>query len=1071
LIQSSGENKEIRETLHHIASTAQTVLDADACVIFPINPITGRFFESLTVSSNYVLQEDELSAECLRSAKLVQAILKQGSLIVANLQQAHWQEEEPVAVMTQLSDVYAVVALALHIKQSHKPLGVLYLLYKTEKLIIKNHELFTICANYVSFILQGDWLQYRYQEVAHIGQEINHDLSDVVTLFQKLQKNIGRILDANYALILFVYQPQAQTLDIYQTEEGHSVQEINTPFEGASRYVIESKQTVFIRDINKEALYLPFQIVRVKGTNPQESFIYVPLLLGEQPLGVLSIQHPQANAYNDTDLFILKLLANHVALALYNTRLYSSLNQLNETGQILTQQFDSERALQTIVDNIKEAMSANIVILYPYHQVLQRIQPPCVAGTLLTPESQQTMYPTRSEGVVIAALRFTEAIFAQKSVDLYFWLQGRLPQSTESFYQREKISSTAVIPLRIDNRIVGVLFVNFRQPQSFDKPQKLLIEGLAHYASIALKSNQAFGTLSERHLRELLILQKIDQALNDNNNLEIRPLLHTILKLAHEHIPVTGQSSILLYNAHKRYFTQGALTGSRYEERVTDDFIPVTQKGIISWVVKYKKPARVDDVHHDLPWYNIYVQATADTVSELDVPLIDGDEVVGILNFESSRKAAFRPEDEQFLVTLAGQAVLTIKKAQAYEREKRFADRFRLLYKAGSELASITNLSQIEQAYRTITDIAQELSKSPVVIRRYDEESQVLHMTYASWYRYSPPSQYISLHEGFNGRVAREQKTWVIDDIYELSAEYPRPTDPTIRSLIIAPIIFKDQYYGNLELSHEGVAHFRDKDKEFFEGLAQQLASTLYRLEITRERQELGQRAQAAEVMIAAAQSTYEITHRLGNDLGLVEFWVSTIQEELKNLNVNNTLILGTLSYIKDAVNKVMHLSESLRTELQNDNDKERFVLISPRILLENTQDSVSLPANIQVTLEIEEHVALVWVIHQLIVDALRNFVTNAKEAMPEGGLLTLRARNIGRSVALEVIDTGVGISTEHQLKIFDLFFSTKRSSGFGLWSARRNVLKNRGTLEVKSEPTRGTTFTLLLPKAEEDFV
>src|SRR5689334_25400700 len=82
LLQPVGENSEISETLHHIANTAQTFLGADACVIFPINPITGRFFESLTVTSNYILQEDELSAECLRSAKLVKAVLKQETLIV-----------------------------------------------------------------------------------------------------------------------------------------------------------------------------------------------------------------------------------------------------------------------------------------------------------------------------------------------------------------------------------------------------------------------------------------------------------------------------------------------------------------------------------------------------------------------------------------------------------------------------------------------------------------------------------------------------------------------------------------------------------------------------------------------------------------------------------------------------------------------------------------------------------------------------------------------------------------------------------------------------------------------------
>ena len=263
------------------------------------------------------------------------------------------------------------------------------------------------------------------------------------------------------------------------------------------------------------------------------------------------------------------------------------------------------------------------------------------------------------------------------------------------------------------------------------------------------------------------------------------------------------------------------------------------------------------------------------------------------------------------------------------------------------------------------------------------------------------------------------------------------------------------------------MAHFHDKDQEFFEGLALQLASTLYRLEITQERQELEQRAQAAEVMISSARSTYELTHRLGNDFGLVEFWVTTIKDELKKLNADSPLISERLKYINDAAGKVMSLSERLRAELSVGEEHDRFILLPPRVLLEDAQNSVSLP-NIQVQMEVKEDVAPVRVIHRLIANALINLVINAKEAMPQGGLLTLRARNIGRSVALEVIDTGIGIPKEHQSKIFELLFSTKSSSGFGLWSAQNNTWKNRGTLKVESEPNRGTTFTLLLPRAEE---
>ena len=60
--------------------------------------------------------------------------------------------------------------------------------------------------------------------------------------------------------------------------------------------------------------------------------------------------------------------------------------------------------------------------------------------------------------------------------------------------------------------------------------------------------------------------------------------------------------------------------------------------------------------------------------------------MLGVLNFESTKEGAFHQEDEDFLLTLAGQAVLAIKNAQAYEREKRLAEEGRVLNEISKEI-------------------------------------------------------------------------------------------------------------------------------------------------------------------------------------------------------------------------------------------------------------------------------------------------------------------------------------------------------------------------------------------------
>jgi signal transduction histidine kinase len=298
-----------------------------------------------------------------------------------------------------------------------------------------------------------------------------------------------------------------------------------------------------------------------------------------------------------------------------------------------------------------------------------------------------------------------------------------------------------------------------------------------------------------------------------------------------------------------------------------------------------------------------------------------------------------------------------------------------------------------------------------------------------------------------------------------------KQSDPEMYSFIVTPIMFKDRYYGNLGLRHEDVGHFQGTDIHFFEGLAQQLASTIYRLETAQARQVYEQRAVSAEEMSSIGQSAYEVTHRLGNDLGLVESYVSDIQLELGSLDVDSEFIFRKLENIVQAVRTVLNLSRELKNQLASlgatDEAASEPVIISPASLLEELREHTVplLPPNTQIDTEIDDDIAYIQAIPGSIDDVLLNLIANAIYAMPDGGKITLRARNAGRYVALEVVDTGIGISPEKQSKIFDLFFSTKGSSGFGLWSARRNILKNRGEIKVESNPGRGTTFILFLPR------
>ena len=97
------------------------------------------------------------------------------------------------------------------------------------------------------------------------------------------------------------------------------------------------------------------------------------------------------------------------------------------------------------------------------------------------------------------------------------------------------------------------------------------------------------------------------------------------------------------------------------------------------------------------------------------------------------------------------------------------------------------------------------------------------------------------------------------------------------------------------------------------------------------------------------------------------------------------------------------------------------------------------------------------------------NLMDNAADAMPDGGTLTIQADPSPdhRSVVVQVEDTGCGIPPEHIKQLFSPFFTTKpvgQGTGLGLSIAYGVVKMHHGTIQVKSQVGKGTTFTVTLP-------
>ncbi len=233
------------------------------------------------------------------------------------------------------------------------------------------------------------------------------------------------------------------------------------------------------------------------------------------------------------------------------------------------------------------------------------------------------------------------------------------------------------------------------------------------------------------------------------------------------------------------------------------------------------------------------------------------------------------------------------------------------------------------------------------------------------------------------------------------------------------------------------------------------------------ERYEGGLRGAAA--LATAGQLAAVVAHEIRNPLAILQSRAERVQEELAG-GADPGYIAGLLETIPIEVKR---LDRILRNYLSLARVAEgtgrchvgRVVAETMELAGEDLRR-----AGIRASFETPEQELRARIDAGPLRQTLLNLILNAREAMPGGGDLNVRARADGAWIRLEVTDTGSGIDRKTQRRIFQPFFTTRSSgSGLGLAVVDSVVRSCGGRVEVHSEPGRGSTFVLWLPKEERE--
>lgn len=307
------------------------------------------------------------------------------------------------------------------------------------------------------------------------------------------------------------------------------------------------------------------------------------------------------------------------------------------------------------------------------------------------------------------------------------------------------------------------------------------------------------------------------------------------------------------------------------------------------------------------------------------------------------------------------------------------------------------------------------------------------------------------------------------------------------RSTAAVPLMVEEKLFGVLIASRLKAEAFSSGDCEFLRMLSEHVALAAHQSRLHKELEtaynELRQTQAAVlqqERLKALGQMASGIAHDVNNALSPVVGFSDIILRGDFGLDQRGKKYL---KYIRTAGEDIAHIVARLREFYRTRDDQESLQDLNLNTLVDQVIEMTrprwrDIPQSNSLTIDVQTELMVDMPnlpgIESEIREAFTNLVINAVDAMPQGGKITLRTRMLRhqpnskypRQIAVEVTDSGTGMTEETRKRCLEPFFSTKgkRGTGLGLAMVYGVMKRHEGTIEIDSEVGKGTTFRLLFP-------
>lgn len=865
----------------------------------------------------------------------------------------------------------------------------------------------------------------RLKTISQIQGEILGESRDLDRVINTILDRALELVGANIGQILLLEEDKTH-LSISASTSKVDIGRLLNIEECITGLVIKENRQVLVRDVVTEEPYN--KLYRPPEGVSARSELAVPLTTGDQIIGVLNVESPIVGAFSEYHVNILVALANVTSSAIQTAK--SNVRELDLIARvqeiILSEDFELTDIFALIANEAKGITGADTgeVWLLKGTDILEY--------AIIVPE---TYSKNAMKQLKVSDSINGKAILQKSPVLISDTNQSAEYKPASGIQMRSELA----VPLLIMGNPIGTINVESQSPNAFSRHNQLLLQTLAEEASVAI---QAARRRQEQRTIEEIQREMLSAAFDEKKvfDLILERGLNLIGATLGQVLTVDGEKLLI------RSSTHGPDIGGEVE----------IENSVTGIAVKEKRTIRIGDVQVEEPYRDVYQPILGlDLHSEMVVPIISEGEVIGALNIEGERVAAFTDEDQRLLVSLARQAALTLRLAEAFtivETLRDVQDGI-LTEQYNTEDASDVILNKAQTLIRAETGQILLLEDPITLVIKASTNPEEVNVTR------------VKVSDSVSGMAVEQERPINVRDVQTeepYKSRYKQFLGGNMHSELVVPLRVGERIIGVVNVESPRIGAFNQRHIEVLSTLAGQAAMAFR----TAEELELRKNKVEADKMLSAGQ----IVHRLTGRSGAIRGWIEIIKEEQPELMLTNKNFSNAINDIELKAGEILKLVDELKLSAAG---QFKIVDIPPLVHLSlekltSTEEYEKFGDKVVVENHVPESLPQVRA-DSTLSDVFLNLLTNPLKEMPNGGKVEIFAEAKSKWVSISFKDNGPGIPPEMHEKIFDSKFSgsDKPGHGLGLWWSRAYVQLLGGDILLESARGRGACFTVRLPTTQ----